>query len=458
MRYICTSIVATLVLVSTSAADTYTIATNGMTFAPATLDVQPGDIITFEVGPYHTATSGSSCSSDGLFDYGSGTNTWTVPDSVAGTTVDYFCIPHCSMGMTGAINVADIINVPGDHATIQGAIDASSDGDVIAIAAGTYYEHSLNPNGKAITIGSASGNLDVHIDALQGGSVFVIQSWEADTTVIKDLVITGGSSWYGGGIYCYGSWPTISNCTISGNWSSNGGGIFCVDSSPRITDCMISGNTASSGGGIYCDGSSPTISDCTIEGNTATYSGGGIYWDGNWYSNYSTISDCTITGNTANDSGGGIYCQNSWNTIIGSAICGNEPEQINGGHWISGGENDIATSCPVAPTPTGACCVNDGCITSIEADCTTAGGTYAGDDVACADAGCSTPPVTGACCVSSGCVANTNDDCTALGGTWLGEGGSCDDCPASCMGDTDGNGVVNIEDLLNMLGSWGACP
>ena len=44
------------------------------------------------------------------------------------------------------------------------------------------------------------------------------------------------------------------------------------------------------------------------------------------------------------------------------------------------------------------------------------------------------------------------------GGIWLGEGGSCDDCPASCMGDTDGNGVVNIEDLLNMLGSWGAGP
>lgn len=48
--------------------------------------------------------------------------------------------------------------------------------------------------------------------------------------------------------------------------------------------------------------------------------------------------------------------------------------------------------------------------------------------------------------------------CEGMGGTWLGEGGSCDDCPATCMGDTDGNGVVDIEDLLNMLGSWGACP
>jgi len=26
------------------------------------------------------------------------------------------------------------------------------------------------------------------------------------------------------------------------------------------------------------------------------------------------------------------------------------------------------------------------------------------------------------------------------------------------MGDTDGNAVIDIEDLLNLMGSWGACP
>ena len=46
-------------------------------------------------------------------------------------------------------------------------------GDVISIAAGTYNEHSLNTGGKAITIGSASGNLDVTIDAQQGGNVLI---------------------------------------------------------------------------------------------------------------------------------------------------------------------------------------------------------------------------------------------------------------------------------------------
>ena len=136
-----------------------------------------------------------------------------------------YLIAAAVLGLAGS-SFAETINVPSDHATIARLRSVrQSDGDVIAIAAGTYYEHSLNPNGKAITIGSASGNLDVTIDAQQGGSVFVINSGEDDGTVIKDLVITGGTgqtnirrmgrSWVvGGGIYCLNSNPTISGCTI----------------------------------------------------------------------------------------------------------------------------------------------------------------------------------------------------------------------------------------------------
>ena len=66
-------------------------------------------------------------------------------------------------------------------------------------------------------------------------------------------------------------------------------------------------------------------------------------------------------------------------------------------------------------------------------------------------------PEAHSCCTSSGCIELSEVDCLALNGTWLGGGGSCDDCPAACAGDTDGNGVVDIEDLLNMIGNWGPC-
>ena len=63
----------------------------------------------------------------------------------------------------------------------------------------------------------------------------------------------------------------------------------------------------------------------------------------------------------------------------------------------------------------------------------------------------------GSCCLVTGCDVLTETDCGVLGGSWA-LSGSCDDCPEYCEGDTNGDGYVNIEDLLNMLGSWGACP
>ena len=103
----------------------------------------------------------------------------------------------------------------------------------------------------------------------------------------------------------------------------------------------------------------------------------------------------------------------------------------------------------------GACCVDGTCI-QLQVDiCETLGATYFGGN--CSDTNCPEPTATGACCVSGGCSIVTEDQCTGFGGTWT-EGGVCADCPASCAGDTNGDGVIDIYDLLNMLSGWGVCP
>ena len=43
--------------------------------------------------------------------------------------------------------------------------------------------------------------------------------------------------------------------------------------------------------------------------------------------------------------------------------------------------------------------------------------------------------------------------------TVIGHWGPCPaPCPPTCVGDVDGNCVVNIDDLLLVIGHWGACP
>ena len=256
---------------------------------------------------------------------------------------------------------AETINVPGDQPTIAAAISASVNGDVIAIAAGTYYEHSLNPNGKAITIQGTLNkdeSLATTIDAQQGGAVFVIESGEGVNTVIQDLVITGGFGFnsHGGGISCqYESSPTIINCTIVDNKSFNrGGGITCsYNCNPAISNCTIEGNTGfGTGGGIFCYYySSPTISDCTLSGNIAIADfngddyGGGVYCVDN---SSPTISGCTITGNTA-DYGAGIYYRDSSSPVItGCTITGNTAD-YGGGIYCENSSHLPITDCMIAP-------------------------------------------------------------------------------------------------------------
>ena len=39
--------------------------------------------------------------------------------------------------------LATVINVPDDHSTIQGGIDASTDGDTVLVAQGLYFENLI---------------------------------------------------------------------------------------------------------------------------------------------------------------------------------------------------------------------------------------------------------------------------------------------------------------------------
>ncbi len=134
----------------------------------------------------------------------------------------------------------------------------------------------------------------------------------------------------GGGIFCYGSSPTISHCLIHDNQAdTGGGGIFCYEGMPAIAQCFITNNQSQAcGAGVYGAGSQVTLQNCVIKDNVAIQQGGGIYAS---EASEITIENCTIIKNRAtsnpavidgNDSGAALCCADSetnmaiLNTII----------------------------------------------------------------------------------------------------------------------------------------------
>ena len=202
-------------------------------------------------------------------------------------------------------------------ATIQHGINYSSDTDTVLVQPGTYVEN-INYNGKLITVGSLFlTTMDTTyisqtiVDGDTLGSVIIFENSEDSTAVLSGFTITNGlAAYYGGGIYCYQSSPSLKNVTISGNSAKYGGGISCSsNSNPSIQNIAIISNIATGvggygGGGISCSSSHPNLVNVTITGNSAVDSGGGIHLD---YTSNPTFKNVTIVDNSANN-GGGIYC------------------------------------------------------------------------------------------------------------------------------------------------------
>jgi len=245
--------------------------------------------------------------------------------------------------------------------SIQEAIDAACDGDIIDVNVGTYYE-TIDFKGKRITVRSknpddpnvvASTVIDANSDVGSPGRGVTFDSGEDADSVLTGFVITGGYApgtgidRDGGGIFCYGSSPTISKCDIIQNYAGDdGGGIFCDNGSDaEISDCTVSDNeSGDKGGGMYCRDSNPTVKNSDVSSNDA-YTGGGLYFT----ASEPLIECCIISDNqTSGDSsadGGGIYCLSSDATIVNCIISDNISDDDAGGICCLTGSDATITNC-----------------------------------------------------------------------------------------------------------------
>ena len=179
--------------------------------------------------------------------------------------------------------------------------------------------------------------------------------------------------------------------------------------------------------------------------------------------------NCSIMTQTACTKAGGTYLGNNSTctaTSCNGACCVPSTQQcVNTSQStcaLAGGTFHANTNCTTFVCfPLGACCLENGQCSAgpmSPAQCAALGGTFAGNNTTCATANCQ-PPI-GACCFGTGCAPTvTQASCAALGGTWAGPNSLCTTafiCPY-CPADINHSGVVNVDDLLAVIGAWGPC-
>ena len=226
---------------------------------------------------------------------------------------------------TSTLVMADVLEVPGDHSTIQLALDAAQDGDEILIGPGVWYEN-LYVN-KQLTL-TGSGQDVTIIDGSQPqlysfGSCLLISGFysKADEPFrIRSLSLRNGfgAEVYGvvrgGGIYSEYAAVVLDEVTIEDcsaerqnkyDFMGWGGAICNYGGTYVINDSILRNNTSfSHGGAILNAGGTIELNDTLITNNFADLQGGGIFAD----SIVSGVS-CTRTSICGNQSGeGGGLC------------------------------------------------------------------------------------------------------------------------------------------------------
>lgn len=251
--------------------------------------------------------------------------------------------------------------------TLQTAIDAAEDGDLIKVAGyadGRAYSTIIGRDGhktvaivrKNITIQGGycettiaqSGVMDCDweyphpdkyktiLDAKGGGRGLTIATDKP--MEIFDIHLTGGVAEVGGGLYVISSTAVLSHVNIYGNSATRGGGAYFVSSKAIMNDSRIANNTASQGGALYLDEKSEiTFQTSLVENNTAAIAGGAVYAD----NSKSRLLNNTLRGNKATQTGGAFYLLNSAAMIEQNRVESNEAP-LGGAFYLGPGEPKIS--------------------------------------------------------------------------------------------------------------------
>ncbi len=349
----------------------------------------------------------------------------------------------------------------GDFPTIQAAVNAATDGDIIELTNGIFVgegNRDIDFLGKSATVRSQGGNPETCIIDCCGSEAdphrgFIFQSDEGPDSVVEGITITHGwTSMGGGGIHCeeFAS-PTITLCIFLENVAAIGGGM-CGGAFSRVTDCSFIGNEGIRGGGMARTWAT-ILSGCTFVANSATY-GGGIYMRS---SCSPSLIGCAFEENSASHSGGALHVEQHCHPLTEYCTLTGNSAPIGGAVYISIESSPSFVNC----TLSGNSSTYTGVVTSGELCYPTIGNTIIsyseqGEAISCLD-DCATL----VCCDIYG----------NAGGDWVGSiadqygvnGNICED-PLFCGGENPDEPLTLHSDSpcapeqnpeCGLVGAWG---
>jgi uncharacterized repeat protein (TIGR01451 family) len=202
-----------------------------------------------------------------------------------------------------------------DYTSVQAAVDAANDGDVIKVATGTYTGVTARAGVTQVVYISKTVTI-------QGG--YTITDWNISNPVFYPTTLDAQGQ--GRVFYVTGDIsPTIEGLRItdgttrsSGGYDT-GGGVYAISATVMLANSSVFNNDAYYGGGIGVINATITIINSQVFSNTAHGSGGGIYVvnavedDGNGTNAISitvVIMGSQVLSNTAEMHGGGMHIVN----------------------------------------------------------------------------------------------------------------------------------------------------
>jgi len=228
--------------------------------------------------------------------------------------------------------------------TLQYALDAADEGDVIKISGGVYADlhhrpaPSAYPGSSMITqvayisktvsiLGGyapedwSTADPDTYPTILDGGGqgrvLFVTGDALAADILIEGLrLVSGNAAGLGGDPLGYDA----------------GGGIYGFQASATLSDSLVLSNTAEAGGGLYSLHSEWTFGDNVIEANIAAGRGGGLYL----VECSSQLNGNVIRSNEAGEGGGGLLVMAGEAQLVNNVIADNSSGSEGPGLHIEG--------------------------------------------------------------------------------------------------------------------------